>query len=175
MATEIMLAPERLAQVKTSCEALVYAPELSTEQLNNLRVTVERVARPAAEEWVRGRIATLLAHYWLDRDGPIELKTAMADDWIAVIMDDPCPPDWAIHKACLAWLSGKDARKKPLPGELRELAIEQMGWVYLIQSRLFMEDHPGSEVWHPLGKYKTGDLASVEGDKSFAMPRLGKM
>lgn len=157
--------------MQTSCEALVYAPALSTEQVDKLRVTVERVARPAGEEWTRGRLATLLSHYWIDK-GPDELKEAVANDWVAIVMGEPCPPDWAINKACLAWLGGKDARKKPLPGEIRAMAIEQMSWVYLIQSRLYLEDHPEAAPWHPMQKYRAIENDEL-GGKAFSIPKLG--
>ena len=68
-------------------------------------------------EWIAGRIATLLSHYWRD-DDPLELLTAMAADWVEVLAG--MPKD-AIQQACVQYLRD-EPRRRPTPGAILEKA-----------------------------------------------------
>ena len=68
-------------------------------------------------EWIAGRIATLLSHYWRD-DDPIELLTAMATDWVEVLAG---MPQQALQQACIQYLRD-EPRRRPTPGAILELA-----------------------------------------------------
>lgn len=93
---------------------------------------------------MRGRIFTLLSHYFqIERKD--ELEAAIADDWTGALMADPCPPAWAINAACVAWIGGKDSRRRPMPGDIRTLAFQQMPW--LITARLRLKIHEDPEKW----------------------------
>ena len=68
-------------------------------------------------EWIAGRIATLLSHYWRD-DDPMELLTAMAADWVEVLAG---MPQAAVQQACVQYLRN-EPRRRPTPGSILELA-----------------------------------------------------
>lgn len=150
MATEITTATRGLptaaaiAEAKQLCERGASSPTLTSRQTTALRLTVDRLSSPATEKWVRGRIFTLLSHYF-QVDRREELEAAIADDWTGAIMVDPCPPAWAINAACVAWLGSKDSRRRPMPGDIRALAFEQMPW--LINARLRLKIHDDPERW----------------------------
>ena len=74
-------------------------------------------AHQAHREWIAGRIATLLSHYWRD-DDPIELLTAMAADWVEVMAG---MPQQAVQQACVQYLRN-EPRRRPTPGAILELA-----------------------------------------------------
>lgn len=74
-------------------------------------------AHQAHREWIAGRIATLLSHYWRD-DDPMELLTAMAADWVEVMAG---MPQQAVQQACIQYLRD-EPRRKPTPGAILELA-----------------------------------------------------
>lgn len=78
----------------------------------------ERVSR---REWILGRIATLLSHYWRE-DDPSELTEAIARDWADIL--EGLPPE-AISAACLAYLRS-EPRRKPSPGAIYALARDAM-------------------------------------------------
>lgn len=73
--------------------------------------------RQLRREWVLGRIATLLSHYWRD-DDPSELTEAIARDWADIL--EGLPQD-AISKACTAYLRS-EPRRKPTPGAIYAMA-----------------------------------------------------
>lgn len=164
MATEVAtrrgaLTTVEIAEGRALCERLALTPKLSAEEATALQSTVMRLSVPATEAWVRGRIATLLSHYF-QVDRPEELDIAIADDWIAAIMADPCPPAWALNAACVAWISGPDARRRPLPGDIRQLAFERMPW--LISARLRLKIHADPERWAFTGMAKQLEAMTPE-------------
>lgn len=74
-------------------------------------------AHQAHREWIAGRIATLLSHYWRD-DDPVELLTAMAADWVEILAG---MPQKAVQEACIQYLRN-EPRRKPTPGAILEMA-----------------------------------------------------
>lgn len=81
--------------------------------------TLSLQERQSRREWVLGRIATLLSHYWRD-DDPSELTEAIARDWADIL--EGLPQD-AIGRACMAYLRN-EPRRKPSPGAIYALARE---------------------------------------------------
>lgn len=77
--------------------------------------------RQSRREWILGRIATLLGHYWRE-DDPSELNEAMGRDWADIL--EGLPQD-AISRACMAYLRN-EPRRKPSPGAIYALAREMM-------------------------------------------------
>ncbi len=73
--------------------------------------------RQSRREWILGRIATLLGHYWRE-DDPAELNEAFGRDWADIL--EGMPQD-AIAKACTAYLRS-EPRRKPTPGAIYALA-----------------------------------------------------
>jgi hypothetical protein len=149
-ATAIIPAP-RLAEAKALCERLVSTPKLTAKDAERLRTAVARLTVPVDEEWLAGRIATLLSHYFIE-DRSEGLARAVADDWIAAVMGDPCPPAWAINAGCIAYIGGPNARRRPMPGEIRDLAFGQMPWLIKAQFRLKIHDDPERWAWHQMAK-----------------------
>lgn len=77
--------------------------------------------RQSRREWILGRIATLLGHYWRE-DDPSELNEAMGRDWADIL--EGMPQD-AIGKACMAYLRN-EPRRKPTPGAIYAMARDFM-------------------------------------------------
>lgn len=69
------------------------------------------------DEWIAGRILTLLSHFWRE-DDPIELTAAIAADWVEILR--PLSQS-SIEKGCLAYLQN-GSRAKPVPTEIYKLA-----------------------------------------------------
>lgn len=137
-----------------------------------MRQADEGLTKPASIEWMRGRIATLLSHFYVTDMEDYQVA-ALADDWIAAMcVDGVPPPAWALQAACVKWLA-TDSRK-PKPSNINALVRAQMEWVYLMRSRLFLEEHPSAIAWHPMAKYKAIEAPEIEG-RSFAAPVLGTM
>jgi hypothetical protein len=91
------------------------APQDSQRAANGLALSYPE--RREKREWLLGRVATLLSHYWRE-DDPAHLAAATARDWADVL--DGMPQD-AISKACLAYLRD-EPRRKPTPGAIYALA-----------------------------------------------------
>lgn len=73
--------------------------------------------RTSRRQWILGRVATLLSHYWRE-DDPSELTEAIARDWADIL--EGMPQD-AIHAACLRYMRD-EPRRKPTPGAIYALA-----------------------------------------------------
>ena len=91
----------------------------------------EFLSRPAPSEWVSGRIAGLLAHYFMQSDP--DLNKMVFDDWILVLEKYPA---WAIKNACIAYLAADKKRGKPTPGMIAELAAEQFSIVWTLKAEI---------------------------------------
>ena len=97
-------------------------------------------AHQAHREWIAGRIATLLSHYWRD-DDPIELLTAMAADWVEVMAG---MPQQAVQQACVQYLRN-EPRRRPTPGAILELARMAMPLPVIVRQVVAMPE-PKREV-----------------------------
>ena len=97
-------------------------------------------AHQAHREWIAGRIATLLSHYWRD-DDPIELLTAMAADWVEVMAG---MPQQAVQQACVQYLRN-EPRRRPTPGAILELARMAMPAPVIVRQVVAMPE-PKREV-----------------------------
>ena len=97
-------------------------------------------AHQAHRDWIAGRIATLLSHYWRDED-PIELLTAMAADWVEVMAG---MPQRAVQQACVQYLRN-EPRRRPTPGAILELARMAMPLPVIVRQVVAMPE-PKREV-----------------------------
>lgn len=68
---------------------------------------------PADEQWINGRVATLLSHYYVP-NVPMELQVAALGDWVRLLSRFP---QWAIEAAVDEWLD-RPGRQKPMPGDI---------------------------------------------------------
>lgn len=82
----------------------------------------ERYLAPASPPWVSGRVATLMSHYYTP-DMPQALGAAVFGDWIDILDDLPAH---AIQEAAKKWLR-TEPRRRPGPGDIRELAMRLVG------------------------------------------------
>jgi len=74
-------------------------------------------ARTEHRTWIKGRAATLLAHYWREDDDPA-LLAAMGRDWADVL--EGLPQEY-IQRACIQY-QRDEPRKKPTPGAVYQIA-----------------------------------------------------
>lgn len=72
-------------------------------------------------EWIGGRVATLLNHYFRP-DDPDMMSAAIGKDWADVL--EGLPQD-AIQRACVRYLRD-EPRRKPTPGDIYRLAKLEM-------------------------------------------------
>ncbi|OOY20868.1 hypothetical protein BMI86_10200 [Thioclava sp. DLFJ5-1] len=106
----------------------------STAEFDRLNEIVAQLTRPATREWIVGRMAALLVHYYT-AELPEKVNRAIGNDWAHELEGKPA---WAISNACRWWMSADNSlrRKKPLPGDIsertdRELARIQTAKVML--------------------------------------------
>lgn len=71
--------------------------------------------------WIKGRAATLLAHYWREDDDPA-LLAAMGRDWADVL--EGLPQEY-VQRACIQY-QRDEPRKKPTPGAIYQIARAMM-------------------------------------------------
>ncbi len=88
---------------------------------------------PPEPRWVMGRIATLLSHYFTNQMSD-SLAAGVAQDWAALL--DGLPKS-AIEQAALKWLR-TETRRRPGPGDIRELALQIAGKQMQQRDRLRM-------------------------------------
>lgn len=173
MPTEIaLIAPDRIAHIKSSCEALAYKPGLTPDEIERMRQADAGIMKPAAEEWVRGRVATLLSHFYVTDMEEYQIA-ALAGDWIAALrIEGNLPPSWALQAACVKWLATN--KNKPKPSDINDFVRTEMEWVYKMKSRLFLEDHPSAIAWHPMA-YLKASLEDSEPSKPFPPHTLQRL
>lgn len=73
--------------------------------------------RTERRTWIKGRAATLLAHYWREDDDPA-LLAAIGKDWADVL--EGLPQEY-IQKACIQY-QRDEPRKRPTPGAIYQIA-----------------------------------------------------
>jgi hypothetical protein len=88
--------------------------ELQRAQTGSGHLSPERIEH---RTWIKGRAATLLAHYWREDDDPA-LLAAMGRDWADVL--EGLPQEY-IQRACIQY-QRDEPRKKPTPGAVYQIA-----------------------------------------------------
>jgi hypothetical protein len=106
-------------------------PDGQHHAAQRLLADLDHELRPAERDWISGRIATLLAHYWTP-DMPHKLQAAVAGDWVVILGE---LPRGAIEAACRRYLCG-ETRARPTPGQIRSLAREEIADELLQRDRL---------------------------------------
>lgn len=113
--------------------------DLAHSRLENPKATrqeVEALDQKPRREWIAGRVATLLSHFYVSPLGEAQMA-AIAADWHDVLSEFP---EWAIQQACLDWLSGKEgAGKKPAPAQIAKAARWHYAVVPYIRQKLERE------------------------------------
>ena len=97
-----------------------------------LQVDIEVCLTPATSKQVTGRAFALLSQYYVG-DIPSEAHAMIFSDWREGLSGLPF---WALDAACKAYLAGRNCRKKPLPGTIRALAVEEIAELQAIIERI---------------------------------------
>lgn len=115
-------------------------PKSITSEERSKAIAYLRAAReinpPAPEAWLKGRIATLLSHYYLATND-VNINTAVAIDWVDCLRPFP---QVAVEKACAEWRDTE--RRKPTPADIRGKAIATFGsieWTKLMRLKALIE------------------------------------
>lgn len=106
---------------------------VTVEQHRAAHNTLERLDAeivPCSAEWLSGRIATLLAHFYVADTDPM-FNRAVAGDWLKAMSG---LPQFAVGEACERWVAEHTA--KPKPADIRQLAISIVGKPWVWQQRL---------------------------------------
>lgn len=90
--------------------------------------------RPATSEWLRGRIGTLLAQYFVSPLPP-EMVRAISEDWLAVLGE---PPEWAVTNACRWWIgpNNPERKRKPQAGDIAARVRFELGPVSMAEVKV---------------------------------------
>ena len=109
---------ERFGSSKNVLQALDDLVEADEKTLTDVRSMAQASLIPATESWILDRVNILLANYY---DPKISSDTEMGvmAEWCILLKGLPA---WALTKACQSWMMGDDRRKRPLPGDIRDLA-----------------------------------------------------
>lgn len=96
----------------------MWAPPALTDQqrervIGTIIPALEAFLVPADEQWINGRVATLLSHYYVP-NVPMELQIAALGDWVRLLSRFP---QWAVEAAVDEWLN-RPGRQKPMPGDI---------------------------------------------------------
>lgn len=133
--------PEAAAECRQWLQGLNKRPLKDLSEIDAIKIeqAIEWLSRPSPRNWLSGKIVSLLSHYFITQTDERVAKAA-AEDWIEILQ--PCPP-WAVSNACRAYLKGQDRRKKPLPGDIYDLAIQQAEFISAANS--FLSAHHRSK------------------------------
>lgn len=95
----------------------------TVDEAQETRAAIDRLSVPVTSNWLNGRIATLLSHFWV-LNMPAPLMEAAADDWHETLAEYPA---WAIANACRWWISAANPRHgfKPTPGQIEARVREE--------------------------------------------------
>ncbi len=83
---------------------------------------IDWLRRPSPRDWLSARVVTLLSHYFISQTDERVAKAA-AQDWIEILKS---VPPWAVSNACRKYLAGSNGRRKPVPGDILGLALEEL-------------------------------------------------
>ena len=105
---------------------------------------------PQDEKRLGLRISATLGHYYSERERHPGEWAFQIGDWMAVL--EGIPVD-VVEIAVQAWLRGKDARYKPLPGAIRDLCLKEIAEV---RAAIIAMDRP----WMALGRTVVDEILS---------------
>lgn len=130
--THALARPEDVAGMMDmlhSWRASPQQPIATQEDCQAILRTCQALSTPANREWIAGRVATLLSHFYVSSMGASEMR-AIAEDWIAALGEFP---NWAIQEACAEYLATET--RKPTIAAIRQLTQAKIGAVSLMRVR----------------------------------------
>lgn len=86
---------------------------------------------PASSDWILARVATALAHYYVN-DLPEYVQMGIAADWLIIMQKHPA---WAVEKAFLDWVENEEKRK-PTPAGITKKAAALAHKMYRRRDRM---------------------------------------
>lgn len=91
--------------------------------------TARRLAKPASEKWIAGRISTMMVQYFAAALPP-DVQAIIASDWIAELRGKELP-GWAIQKAVRWWMGAENTKRhqKPMPGDISAIALSEIQFI----------------------------------------------
>lgn len=122
--------------------------------------TIQRLKRPASDKWIAARCATMLMHYYV-ADLPEQAMTAVAGDWMAELKGKPA---WAILRAVRWWMGDQNPkrRQKPLPGDISEIARDQMRIITYLEMAVSAYHRGGEPARIESGREPAPDASCAE-------------
>lgn len=115
--------PQDLARIARSLRHSAQAPISTMQEAQSILAKCETLRRPAKRDWIAGRVATLLSHFYVSLMGEAEMR-AVASDWLDALAEFP---EWAIGEACSEWLRTQD--RKPTIAGIRKLCAQHFAVV----------------------------------------------
>ena len=120
--------PEMVEDITRSWPDLLHTRLNSKTERDVLQDAVDKFSKPAPKKWITGRIAALLLQYF---QGEISerMMRVIADDWCREMQEFPA---WAIAKSVRWYISriNPDRRRKPLPGDISDIAQRELGPIF---------------------------------------------
>ncbi|MBI1425795.1 MAG: hypothetical protein GC149_20410 [Gammaproteobacteria bacterium] len=87
-----------------------------------VRTKTEKHLQPADTKAILGHVIVLLRQYYV-AELPPEIHEGLARQWVSVLKEFP---EWAIENAITAWLIRDKRGRKPVPGQIHDLAAQQV-------------------------------------------------
>mgnify|MGYP003656552509 FL=1 len=126
--------PETVEDITRSWPDLLHTRLNSKTERDVLQDAVDKFSKPAPKKWIIGRIAALLLQYF---QGEIseQMMRVIADDWCHEMQEFPA---WAIAKSVRWYISriNPDRRRKPLPGDISDIAQRELGPIFAAKSAI---------------------------------------
>ena len=120
--------PEMVEDITRSWPDLLHTRLNSKTERDLLQAAVDKFSKPAPKKWITGRIAALLLQYF---QGEISerMMRVIAADWCHEMQEFPA---WAIAKSVRWYISriNPDRRRKPLPGDISDIAQRELGPIF---------------------------------------------
>ena len=116
--------PDQAADMMRSWRDLLHTPIGSEIERQEIEAKIEALKTPATPKWITGRVATLLAQYFVGNLSE-QMMTAIAADWEHELRPYPA---WAIANAVRWWMGADnpERRKKPMVGDIAERCVKEM-------------------------------------------------
>lgn len=139
---------------QSGTNALIFNEERAAEA----RITLDRIGVKAGDQWIAGRIATMMMHYPVPSVSPDAFKV-ISNDWIRELSGLPA---WAIFSAVKWWMGAENPRRsfRPMPGDIRERANHEMNIVNLLTNALRMWE--SRLVFYGADPLKSNEVISEE-------------
>lgn len=131
---------------------------------------IEWLRKPSPRDWLSARIVTLLSHYFISQTDERVAKAA-AEDWIEILR---VVPPWAVSNACRKYLAGDDRRRKPMPGDILDLAKKEM-WFVASAANSLLERERIAQIEPPSPPLNDDQMERRRAHVAEVMARLAKM